>query len=93
MDQARKQQFMKLWEKYFPGAELPIGFYYTPEPNKAEPAKPSEGWHCIVAQLGAVRKGRAYSFSAEAVGCPGGKRYLGFTMDIMPDFRYFLVRN
>ena len=90
MDQARKQKLVELWHRFFPGAELPICFYYTSDPDKAEHAQEVQGWHCFVAQLGAVRKGKAYRFSEAAIGCPGGKRYLGFTADIMPNFRYFL---
>ncbi|HUW59365.1 MAG TPA: DUF169 domain-containing protein [Candidatus Bathyarchaeia archaeon] len=90
MDPTRKQKFIELWQRFFPRAELPIGFYYTSDPDKAEHAEEVQGWHCFVAQLGAVRKGKACRFSEAAIGCPGGKRYLGFTADIMPDFRYFL---
>ena len=90
MDQAGKRKFIELWQRFFPGAELPIGFYYTSDPGKAEHAEQKEGWHCFVAQLGAVRKGKAYCFAEAAIGCPGGKRYLGFTSDVMPNFRYFL---
>jgi len=48
MDSPRKQQFIGLWETYFPGAELPIAFYYAEEPGNAEP--PDEH-HCFLAQL------------------------------------------
>jgi len=90
MDQAKKQKFMERWERFFPGAELPIGFYFTNDPDRAEYAEEVQGWHCFVAQLGAVRKGKPYRFSAAAIGCQGGRRYLGFTPNVMPDFRYFL---
>lgn len=90
MDPVRKQQFIERWQKYFPGAELPIGFYYTGQPDKAKLAEPAQGWQCLVAQLGTVRKGHSCCFNAASIGCPGGKRYLGFSTELMPDFRYFL---
>ncbi len=35
-------------------------------------------------------KGRSLCFSAESIGCSGGKEYLGFSSEIMPNFEYFL---
>jgi hypothetical protein len=29
MDAEFKERFLKYWNEYFPGAELPIGFYYS----------------------------------------------------------------
>ena len=31
------------------------------------------------------------AFNVDAVGCPGGKRYLGFSPDLMPNFEHFLA--
>ena len=45
---------------------------------------------CIIGALAEVRKGQSLCFDVDAVGCPGGKRYLGFADEIMPDFEYFL---
>lgn len=87
MESARKQQFIGLWETYFPGAELPITFYYTDEPGDAEP--PDEH-HCFMAQLALVRKGHSLRFDADCVQCHGGKRYLGFSQAMMPNFEFFL---
>jgi hypothetical protein len=30
------------------------------------------------------------AYDVDAVGCPGGKRYLGFADELMPNFEYFL---
>ena len=87
MDPARKERFIQLWETYFPGAELPIAFYYTDDPGDAE--SPDEH-QCFLAQLSSVRQGRSVCFDVESVACPGGKRYLGFSQALMPNFEYFL---
>ena len=42
------------------------------------------------AALSQVRKGKSLRFDAGSVGCGGGRRYLGFSEEIMPDFEYFL---
>jgi len=90
MDMTRKNTFMELWAKYFPGAELPITFYYWADAKRAEPAPPAEARQCFIASLGAVRKGESLCFDIGAVGCFGGKRYLGFSDVLMPNFEYFL---
>ncbi|MFO7976718.1 MAG: DUF169 domain-containing protein [Candidatus Hydrogenedentota bacterium] len=87
MNPARRDEFIQLWNKYFPGADLPITFYYTNEPKGTEP--PDEK-RCFIAQLAAVRKGRSLHFNLDSVMCPGGKRYLGFSQTLMPNFEYFL---
>jgi hypothetical protein len=90
MNMKIKQKFSLLWKKYFNAAELPITFYYTDEEGHAELVKPTSGHRCIIGDLLKVRKGSSISYNAESVGCFGGKRYLGFSRRIMPDFEYFL---
>jgi len=90
MDEAIKINFLTLWKKYFNDAELPLTFYYTDEADRAEHVKPGTGARCIIGALAKVREGKSLCFDVESVGCPGGKRYLGFTDTIMPDFEYFL---
>jgi hypothetical protein len=90
MDSEFKERFLQSWAKYFPGAELPIGFYYS---NTAEPkfmAKPPKGHRCIIGDLAKVRDGKTLCFDVNTIGCFGGKRYLGFEMKLAPDFEYFL---
>jgi uncharacterized protein (DUF169 family) len=90
METNYKESFIRLWKKYFNNAGLPIVFYYTDEVNHAEPVKPGSGHQCIMGSLARVLQGASLSFSAESVGCFGGKKYLGFSNRIMPDFEYFL---
>ncbi len=90
MDMTFKEKFLQQWDKHFPGADLPITFYYTDDPDRAELVAHPEGFRCVIAQLGAVRNGKSRSFNAESLGCRGGARYFGFSQEIMPKFEYFL---
>jgi uncharacterized protein (DUF169 family) len=90
MDNNLKEQFLEHWDRYFDGAELPITFYYTDQEGCAELAKSSSRHQCVIGDLAKVRKGGSLCFTTKSVGCFGGKRYLGFTKRIMPNFEYFL---
>ena len=90
MDTKIKDKFIQLWRKHFNGAQLPIAFYYTDKEGCAELVKPTSGHRCIICDLSMARKGKPLCFSADSVGCGGGKRYLGFVQEIMPNFEYFL---
>ncbi len=90
MDMNIKRKFIGLWGEYFEGAELPIAFYYADRRGGTELMKPPSGHRCVICDLSKVRKGESLCFTADTVGCGGGKRYLGFTREIMPNFEYFL---
>jgi uncharacterized protein (DUF169 family) len=90
MDMHIKETFLKNWDTYFGGAELPICFYYTDEEGRADMAKPARGHQCFIGALAKVRKGQSLCFDVNAIGCFGGKRYVGFSEKIMPRFEYFL---
>lgn len=90
MDMNIKERFVGLWKRYFNGVELPIAFYYTDKERCAEVVKPPSGHRCVIADLLKVRDGKALCFDDDSIGCGGGKRYLGFTHEIMPNFEYFL---
>jgi len=90
MDMELKEKFITLWERYFNGWELPIAFYYTDEQGCAEVVKPPSGHQCFIGVLSKVRRGMSLCFDENSIGCGGGKRYLGFTEEIMPNFEYFL---
>ncbi|MBM3238583.1 hypothetical protein FJZ31_19990 [Candidatus Poribacteria bacterium] len=90
MDIKFKQRFTELWDKYFPGADLPIAFYYTDEEGQGDPAPLPKGHSCIIGALAKVRNGKSLRFNADNVGCFGGKRYLGFSQHLAPNFEYFL---
>jgi uncharacterized protein (DUF169 family) len=90
MDAERRGEFTELWGTYFAGAELPITFYYTDETPAADLVRPPAGHRCIFADLVKARTGQSLCFEAQSIGCFGGKRYLGFSEELMPGFEYFL---
>lgn len=90
MDTEFKEKFLQYWDRYFPGADLPIGFYYSDSADPKLMAKQPKGHRCIIADLANVRKGKIQIFDAATIGCAGGKRYCGFDCAITPDFEYFL---
>jgi uncharacterized protein (DUF169 family) len=85
-----QQEFLRLWEEHFPGAELPITFHYAEESGSVERVKPAAGHRCLFADLSRVRAGSSLCFDAELIGCFGGKRYAGFSDAVMPNFEHFL---
>lgn len=90
MKPEQKTFFLERWNRYFPGAELPIVFYYSQDAASADKAAMSPGLHCFVSELVKVRKGESLAFDVDAISCAGGKRYLGFAQELRPDFDYFL---
>ena len=69
---------------------MPIIFYYTDKVNRAKSAGPELLPRCIIAALANVREGKSLSVDSESVKCFGGKRYLGFSRELTPNFDYFL---
>jgi hypothetical protein len=90
MDSKLQERFIGLWKKYFDGAALPIAFYYADEVGSAQLVKPPRDHRCVIADLSGVQSGRPLCFSIDSIGCGGGRRYLGFSREVMPDFEYFL---
>jgi uncharacterized protein (DUF169 family) len=90
MDTAFRDKFLTLWKKYFNNAGFPITFYYTDKEPDAKPAKDESKSNCIFDALAKVRDGKSLYFDTGSVRCFGGKRYLGYTNKIRPDFEYFL---
>ena len=90
MDIKFREKFLRLWKKYFNGAELPIVFYYTDEQKGSELIRPPSGHRCVMADILKARRGESVCFDAESFGCFGGKRYLGFGEEVTPNFEYFL---
>jgi len=90
MDTAIKDRFMAMWGNYFPGAQLPICFFYTDKGDIEERVAPFSGQRCLICDLAKVRSGRSLCFDVDSLGCGGAKRYLGFTQKLRPNFEYFL---
>jgi hypothetical protein len=90
MEAETRDRFVHLWKKYFGDAELPITFFYTDKEGHAGPVELDSVPRCVIGALANVREGIPMRFDADSIGCPGGKRYLGYAEDIMPGFEYFL---
>ena len=90
MDRKLKEKFIRLWQKYFNGAELPIVFWYSDDEKSVEMVEPASRHRCFICDLTGVRKGKPLCFNVESIGCGGGQRYLGFADELMPNFEYFL---
>jgi hypothetical protein len=90
LDIQLKERFSYLWRKYFNDAELPITFYYTDGKGNVDLVKSGSIPRCIIAAMANVRKGSSYCFDVESIGCFGGRKWVGFTETIRPDFEYFL---
>jgi len=90
MDTEIKEGFMEKWDKYFPGADLPIGFYYTEMEDRKSMQTPPASHRCVICDLTKVRRGKNLHLDIHSIGCGGGRRYLGFAETQMPDFEYFL---
>ncbi|MHC4661635.1 MAG: DUF169 domain-containing protein [Planctomycetota bacterium] len=93
MDMKLKQDFIERWEKYFPGAELPITFFYFDDAGDTEAlpmAAPPPAHRCVVADIAKARKGKSIHFEPDTIGCGGGKRYFGFAGELREGFEYFL---
>jgi hypothetical protein len=90
MDLIHKQQFIELWNKYFPSAELPLVFYYTDDASRATAPLPTKGSNCIICDLAKARAGTPLCFSLQNVRCGGGKHFLGWVPELRHNFEFFL---
>lgn len=90
MEKGLKERFVEKWERHFPGASLPICFFYTDDELQGAPVTPHPGMRCLIRELGRVRRGESLSFAVNTVGCAGGRYFLGFSRRLRPDFNYFL---
>lgn len=90
MKEGIKKKFLKLWERYFNSAELPIVFYYSDEETGADLFSSSTAESCLIANLVKVRDGKPLRFGVDSIGCAGGRRYTGFSDTINENFEYFL---
>jgi hypothetical protein len=90
MKETTKALFMRQWEQYFPGVEVPVTYYYTDEVTADEVADTVHEHRCLIGNLNRVRQGHTYVYSGDTPGCSGGKRYSGFSQTLRPNFEYFL---
>jgi len=85
-----QQEFPNKWEKYFPGAELPVAYSYTDDVTKDELADSQDEEHCVIASFQRTRQGHTFVYGADSPGCKGWRRYTGFSQSLRPKFEFFL---
>ena len=90
MDLQVRDAFIRSWEAYFGGSELPIIFGIGRNAGKVEKAPAPKGWRCLICDLTRIRNGIPLAFDNESLTCPGAKFSLGYTEERPPEFRYFL---
>lgn len=90
MDTILRDRFITLWQKYFPGAELPLALEFRAGRGTAKKVPPPEGWRCLICQTGQARNGTPLAFDSQSVTCHGGLMYTGYSCERPPNFRYFL---
>ncbi len=93
MEEGLRDRFTTAWGRYFPGAGLPIAFWYTDGEEDLPVTRASDTDRCLIANLERVRAGKPMRFGVDSIGCPGGRRYCGFSETLMPQFNYFLSRG
>jgi hypothetical protein len=90
MDLELKDRFIALWSKHFGNAQLPICLFYSDDESYEQLLHPLKNRMCLIGQLANVFRGKDLAFVGDTIGCPGGKRYLGFSQSLMPNFEHFL---
>ena len=90
MDAKFQKEFQRKWTRYFPGAELPVAYFYTDEVSAADAKDSKDEEHCVVAAFERVRQGHTFVYGKDSPGCKGWARYTGFSQKSGPDFEYFL---
>jgi len=90
MNKDTQSLFIQQWNKYFPGAELPIAYFYTDQVTSDEEADTIQEHRCLIGNLNRVRQGYTYVYTRGTPGCSGGKRYSGFSQSLRSNFEYFL---
>jgi hypothetical protein len=90
MDTAFPEFFVPLWKKYFAGADLPIGYFYTDQVQEEDLKETTNLDRCLIGNLKRVQEGYSYVYNVHTPGCSGGKRYSGFSKKLRPKFEFFL---
>jgi uncharacterized protein (DUF169 family) len=91
MDTDLRDRFTALWQKYFPGAELPLALEFREESGESEKVPAPSGHRCLICQIGRARAGSTpLVFNSCSVSCGGGLMYTGYSDKRPPNFRYFL---
>jgi len=82
--------FSSRWSRYFSEADLPIAYYYADDVAREDLDDSRNVHRCLICNLNRVREGHPFVYNAKSHGCPGGKRYTGYSQKLRPNFEYFL---
>jgi Uncharacterised ArCR, COG2043 len=85
-----QSSFLEGWSRYFPGADLPLAFFYSDDERYAEYESKPSGHACMIARLRKVATGATVAWSHATLGCGGAVRYAGFDPSVREDFAAFL---
>ena len=67
MDTSLRDHFIMLWQKYFPGAELPLALEFRDAGHStAKKVPPPGGWRCTICQIGQARNGTPLAFDGQS---------------------------
>ncbi len=90
MDMQMKERFLEKWKKYFNGAIFPLLSIIVMRQEMPRWSNLLQDISASLACCPRFERERPSVLMLNSIGCGGGKRYLGFTQEIMPDFEYFL---
>lgn len=90
MDADFSRSFIDRWQRYFGNAGLPVCWFYTDHVSEQDRAQSVGADRCLICNVARVREGTPYVYEAKTPGCPGGKRYTGFSRSLSPNFTAFL---
>ncbi len=90
MDKQLQNDFLRKWDKYFTGAQLPIAYFYVDQASESDIQDSKNEHRCLICNLNHAREGQSFVYGSESPGCLGGKRYTGYSQTLRPHFEYFL---
>ncbi|MDR3580212.1 MAG: DUF169 domain-containing protein [Oryzomonas sp.] len=90
MNRILQDKFLSLWSKHFDSAQLPICLFYSDDASNESLLRHVKGRMCLIGQLANAYRGDDIAFTGDTIGCFGGKRFLGFSQALMPNFEHFL---
>jgi len=93
MDLELKQTFLNKWQKYFPGADLPITFEYAEDDRGIPLINPADETRCMIGVLQKARAGVPLRFNTHTFPCMGGKHYCGYSPRLRNGIEEFLSHD
>jgi len=92
MDITLRDNFILLWQKYFPSAELPVTFELGKRTEGVTLIQHTSGQGCMICPMTKARKGTPIVYDATSTSCPGGLIATGF-QDTFPNVNYFFAKG